>query len=156
MGLDMYLSRQQYISNYDHDPEGQKIAAAVCAALGLNHEDYKNGSFTVSAPIGYWRKANAIHGWFVRVCQDGRDECQETDVSLDQLKQLRELCHAIINKEKEPDELAPTQGFFFGGYEIDEWYYGDLKDTIDIIDKVFNEPGIEQNHRVSFTYRSSW
>ena len=25
--------------------------------------------------VGYWRKANAIHGWFVRNVQNGKDDC---------------------------------------------------------------------------------
>jgi hypothetical protein len=50
--------------------------------------------------IGYWRKANAVHGWFVRECADGVDECQEIRVSHDQLRQLRADCnHALANRE---------------------------------------------------------
>jgi len=40
--------------------------------------------------IGYWRKANAIHGWFVRNCADGVDECQPIAVSRDDLTALRQ------------------------------------------------------------------
>lgn len=50
--------------------------------------------------VGYWRKANAIHGWFVRECADGVDECQEIFVSRDQLKQLRADCNnALATRE---------------------------------------------------------
>lgn len=43
--------------------------------------------------IGYWRKANAIHGWFVRECADGVDECQPITVTREQLAQLRTDCN---------------------------------------------------------------
>lgn len=50
--------------------------------------------------IGYWRKANAVHGWFVRECADGVDECQEIFVSREQLLKLRSDCNnALANRE---------------------------------------------------------
>lgn len=127
--------------------------------------------------IGYWRKANAVHGWFVRECANNVDECQEIFVSREQLLKLRSDCNnALANREnavpnnednviiKQPiesgqdlaqfimdnmmkernkvgttlvsdDPLQPTAGFFFGSTEKDEWYYNDLMETIDIIDK---------------------
>jgi hypothetical protein len=133
-----------------------------------------NGEFQ---ELGYWRKANAVHGWFVRECADGVDECQEIFVSREQLLQLRSDCNnALATREtatpnnaegrviSQPigsgqdimdfimenmkveqqkigstmvsdDPLAPTAGFFFGSTEKDEWYYNDLMETIDIIDK---------------------
>ena len=42
--------------------------------------------------VGYWRKANAIHGWFIRELANGVDECQPIFVSRDNLATLRELC----------------------------------------------------------------
>lgn len=40
--------------------------------------------------IGYWRKANAIHGWFVRNCADGVDERQPIKVSREDITALRQ------------------------------------------------------------------
>ena len=42
--------------------------------------------------VGYWRKANAIHGWFVRELAGGVDECQPIHVSRENLVTLRQLC----------------------------------------------------------------
>jgi len=38
--------------------------------------------------IGYWRKANAIHNWFVQNVQKGKDDCRAYSVSTDDLRKL--------------------------------------------------------------------
>ena len=40
----------------------------------------------------YWRKANAIHNFFVQECGQGIDECQQIVVTRDHLKDLRDRC----------------------------------------------------------------
>jgi len=47
--------------------------------------------------------------------------------------------------------LPPKQGFFFGTYEIDEIYIGQVKDTIAIIDRALALPD-----SVPVYYQSSW
>ena len=42
--------------------------------------------------VMYWRKANAIHKWFVDNVQGGEDDCREYPVSNDQLIELRDTC----------------------------------------------------------------
>ena len=50
--------------------------------------------------------------------------------------------------------LLPTQdGFFFGGTEYDQWYYQDVKDTVEIIEKVLAKTEFE--HEIVM-YSSSW
>jgi len=48
------------------------------------------------AELGYWRKANAIHAWFVKNVQNGIDECQEANVTREQLTELKSLCERVI------------------------------------------------------------
>lgn len=101
--------------------------------------------------LGYWRKANAIHGWFVRTLADGRDECQRIKVTRKQLAELRKLCLIVIaDRTLAQALLPPTKGFFFGGYDIDEWYVHDLRVTVETIDSVLNT-----KKRV-FVYNASW
>ena len=38
----------------------------------------------------YWRKANQIHGWFVKNVQNNNDDCGLYEVSIDQIKKLRD------------------------------------------------------------------
>jgi len=104
MGLDMYLERHR--SGYGKN-------------LSQNFDDYKSDKFGRSNRVeikencGYWRKANAIHKWFVDKVQDGNDDCREYDVSVEELKTLRDTCKKIIDKMDGvrfyiPDELWKT------------------------------------------------
>jgi hypothetical protein len=48
-------------------------------------------------------------------------------------------------------ELLPSQsGFFFGNTEYDEYYFGDLIQTIEIIEDCLSDDDAE------FEYHSSW
>lgn len=130
MGLDMYL--------YGVKQEFEK-------------HDYNIGGYKESTEIGYWRKANAIHKWFVENCQGGEDNCATYAVSHEELKELKRVCEKVLQKPEEAEDLLPTQsGFFFGPTEYDEWYVQDLRDTIEIVDWA-----LTQNFDY-FEYHSSW
>ena len=155
MGLDMYLTAKKYLWS-DADKE---LSAKINEAIGVEPDFEKrfNGSSLVAKEISldamYWRKANAIHGWFVNVVQDGEDNCREYEVDREQLETLRDLCKDILehpDAERETD-LEPTEGFFFGSYKKDEWYYEDLKNTVEGLDKVLALPD-----EYSFHYQASW
>jgi len=90
MGLDQYLLAQRYVSK--RDEENEKIRA-------LYPEMYKTHNLDnihVDFEIGYWRKANQIHAWFVKQCQDGNDDCGTYRVSREELEELKKICEAII------------------------------------------------------------
>jgi len=60
--------------------------------------------------VGYWRKANAVHGWFVRECANGVDECQEIPVSKIKLMELQALClSALVKRSQDPAPLEETE-----------------------------------------------
>jgi hypothetical protein len=51
------------------------------------------------------------------------------------------------------EQLLPAQsGFFFGGTEYDEWYFEQLKSTVEQLDKALAIPGDD----VEFIYQASW
>jgi len=107
--------------------------------------------------IGYWRKANAIHGWFVNECQGGVDECQKTKVSKVKLRSLLSKVNSVLRLadndkswENKARSVLPSQsGFFFGGTEYDEYYLDDLRNTKRILEKALKEDG-------EIYYQSSW
>ena len=105
MGLDMYLEAEQYVS--DHDEKDQPLLEAIKenAPLGLGDFRPKNVTFE----IAYWRKANAIHNWFVTNVQEGKDECQKSYVSLDHLTELRDLCNKVLDDISLAPTLLPSQ-----------------------------------------------
>ena len=46
--------------------------------------------------VGYWRKANQIHNWFVDNIQDGKDDCNyHREVTEDDLQELLAICEQI-------------------------------------------------------------
>ena len=101
--------------------------------------------------VAYWRKFNALHNWFVENCQEGVDECQESYVEVDKLKELVDILKQIKEDHSKAEELLPTQsGFFFGGTEYDEWYFKDVEEALDILENLVEERGGE------FYYHSSW
>lgn len=63
----------------------------------------KYGFYTVEEPVGYWRKANHIHNWFVENVQDGIDECQPTEVTAEQLEDLLDICKRVKEASKMVD-----------------------------------------------------
>lgn len=50
--------------------------------------------------VGYWRKANAIHRWFVENVQNGNDDCDYYPVTFDQLAALLDVCERVVNTVK--------------------------------------------------------
>ena len=87
----------------------------------------------ISCEIGYWRKANAIHKWFVDNVQGGNDNCGSYYVSLEQLKELHDLCLKAL-KDEDSTLLPPSSGFFFGSTDIDDWYWKYIQDTVNILE----------------------
>ena len=149
MGLDMYLSAEKY--HYGAlDEEPTDLTKAVNAMTDT--KGYQVKSFKIWACD--WRKANQIHAWFVDNVQEGEDDCKEYRVSVDQLRDLVELCKKVLAHRDRAEELLPTQaGFFFGGTAIDEYYFGDLMDTIDKLEPFVTDPAWSS---WDFTYQSSW
>ena len=159
MGLDMYLYARKYVSRFDYT-NGERIERSAYTALVLGEGDLtKYGEFAgiqIDYPVLYWRKANAIHGWFVNECAGGVDNCQPVYVSRESLVELRDLCkQAVMEPAMAGDILPPTSGFFFGHYDIDEWYMEDMKYTVKALDHVLSTiPADDWNW--SFIYQASW
>ena len=102
--------------------------------------------------IGYQRKANQVHGWFVENIQDGYDECDMYQVTKSDLRILRDTCQEVLDDNTKAEELLPTRsGFFFGGTTYDDWYFDDLIDTIRICNKIIEDEEIKEIY-----YQSSW
>lgn len=150
MGLDMYLSAKRHLADYREDEK--EIIEAVEKIDGLCNFGMRVNE--VSCEAMYWRKANAIHKWFVTNCQDGVDDCREVWVSIEQLKQLRDVCDEVIKDTSKADSLLPPQsGFFFGSTEVDEYYLQDLVATREALDRIVDN---EDNNRWDYYYQSSW
>ena len=168
MGLDMYLeSYPRYegygpddfncVANYveyNSDEEAKAkwtfeeyTGRTLCSLPPKADLDYISNNFVkkdklfYSASIEeiYWRKANAIHAWFVDNVQDGEDDCEfHREVTKEDLAELRDACanvleHAVLvksNKVKngyrlgENGEMVPNycEGFVVANPDVCEEY----------------------------------
>lgn len=198
MGLDMYLfkaKKQKEISfeklleiNSKLDEIQENDSEYFQQLIDENIISEKGDYYKFYSPfeeIGYWRKANHIHNWFVENVQGGEDYCNPYEVSKDQIEELLNICKkvldgsqlvdgdvvngyrmdengqtAIIEKGKIidnaelADQLLPTvSGFFFGNTDYNEYYYNDIKSTIEQLTEVLEDVDFDEYHVI---YQSSW
>lgn len=152
----MYLRANEYVyrHNYvDGDNSINPLFDEIVSRLELESVIDKNGfaGISVDVPMGYWRKSNMIHHWFVNNLADGLDECQPIVVNRKNLEDLKDLCITVIANPESAEELLPTgSGFFFGSTDYDEYYFGDLNDTIGIINRCL------ESKFDYFEYQASW
>ena len=153
MGLDMYLYRRVYVGGeYEHNQVKGTIDITV-RGKPLNIDLHK--VVYIYESFAYWRKANAIHGWFIEHCARGVDDCRENYVSYEVLVKLRDLCQLILDMpegecrdERARELLPPCQGCFFGSYAIDDWYYKQLEQTVEQLKDISKDD--------DYVYRASW
>jgi hypothetical protein len=154
MGLDMSLYATEYVGSrsnkegYDH-----AVKALGAEEFFSKHSHDRLGSADVKVEVAYWRKANAIHKYFVDNLQGGKDECQTTEVSRSELQDLLDICNEVMEDRSKAEKLLPTQGgFFFGSTEYDEYYFENIEMTINQLTSILeNAP-----KRWYFEYSSSW
>lgn len=147
MGLDMYLTASRYC--YEAGIINDKKITVL-----LDDKPLKASVCNIVCRAAYWRKANAIHNWFVQNVQCGEDNCEEHNVSRDQLKALMALCRKALKTGKFDDALPPVSGFFFGDTENLEYYLAYLKDTVAQITKALRQ--FPEKDGWEFIYQSSW
>lgn len=158
MGLDMYLYASKYVSSSDmFEKDSPTRFAEIIKAVGADEfPKTEFGSATVDIQVGYWRKANAIHDWFVQNCQGGEDKCRKAHVSRDSLIELRNLCMKVLSEKGNQDiaeTVLPTaSGFFFGGTEYDEYYWDYVESTVTLLNTLL----VTVPEDWDFIYQSSW
>lgn len=150
MGLDMYLDKRTYVKNWNFQEPEERHEVVVTKggnSTNINPEKVKY----IVEEAGYWRKANAIHRWFVENVQRGVDDCGNYYVEKSQLLELLDLCEKVRADNSLADSLLPTaSGFFFGGTDYDEWYFEDINNTINIIKEAV------EGGDADYYYSSSW
>lgn len=150
MGLDMFLTAERYVRDY----KGESVE--------VNAKGHYGTVTNFTTEVKYWRKANAIHGWFVRNVQNGTDDCKRYPVYREHIEMLsRDIQEALDNRDKINDDeldysnpLEPTRGCFFGSYEIDMWYFDQLKDTGELFNQLLSDNDFWEYNQVF--YQSSW
>ena len=115
----------------------------------------KYGFKHIAEEVAYWRKANAIHQWFVDNVQNGEDNCGTyRELTITDLMRLRNLAQKVHDDPDLAEDLLPTQhGFFFGSTEYDEWYMDKIDNTIEQIDRILETTDFNTE---ALYYSSSW
>ena len=150
MGLDMYFTARRSFWDYMDDGAGARQVLALFPELP---EETETSGAYVSVHFGYWRKANAIHNWFVKNVQEGEDKCREHPVYREDIQRLLDTVNKVLADTSLAPALLPTaEGFFFGGQEYDEWYWRDIEYTKLLLERAL-DPKMKD---WDFYYQSSW
>lgn len=130
MGLDMYLEKcnRKAWGFKDLDIDEVKVNNPTL------YEELKplivmRGKYhpweTFFAEVGYWRKANAIHRWFVENVQNDEDDCGRYEVSKEQLEVLLEVCNEVLeNCELIEGQIGNGYTFDANGKKIKQYIEG--------------------------------
>ena len=123
MGLDMFLYRKTYSTLFSSSINFLYFLMADLVSADSSAEEEKtkisltgnrtegidtNKIVEIVEEAGYWRKANAIHNWFVENVQDGMDDCREYYVSEEQLRNLLSLVDTVLKESKLVDGTVVT------------------------------------------------
>ena len=161
------IRKNEYCSKYYKDEEsGLKLELPKDVSRFFSNLTNLTVSRTTDYRVGYWRKANAIHNWFLENCAardkwaDPIDDCRPIEIPVEKLEELLDDCKKVLEDKSLATELLPTtDGFFFGSTEYDDWYFDDIEDTIDIIEPVikFMKYMLEiKDYTWSIIYQASW
>lgn len=162
MGLDMYLESHkkdtyelneqaiefmQKVLNFRHrdskevfvdDPEWSKADDSVKALIGHQTEQ-----------VAYWRKANQIRGWFSELLGEESNGVCKGKVSKENIESLLNTCKQVLADHSLAEKLlSVTEGFFFGSYEYDEYYFEQIKETVEICERVLKEFDFNTNYLI--------
>jgi hypothetical protein len=67
---------------------------------------------------------------------------------------VKKILTALKDKE---NPIEPTEGFFFGSQERDEWYDTDVKNAIEVFESLLEEMESEFGREyLDYFYQSSW
>lgn len=169
MGLDMYLELRRseggarVAGEYAMPGPMEDLAGRCAELMGRESIEAENTVETV-VQVAYWRKANAIHGWFVDNCGSGVDDCSPMEVSAEQLRILLAAVKLVLANHSLAPELLPTRkGFFFGSEEYDEWYFDQLgytemvlEELTGFLDAVRDGKTMDDTGTYTVTYQASW
>lgn len=146
MGLDMYLSAKRYLFSFnEHD---KALADKIDAELGASSLGHTN---EIRKEAFYWRKAWAIHHWFVMNAQNGEDDCKEYWVERYQLQELLDTLKKVEENPSLAEDILPLQS---DDDEGKEWELDQIRRTIPALDKLINDESIKDHW--DFYYSSSW
>ena len=123
MGLDMYLHRKE---NVYGEPA---IEIKKANKLPLRDEEHPQYEWVqLVTECAYWRKANAIHKWFINNCGEGDENRRTMEVSLEDLKELLRVCREVLQS------IELVDGKVSNGYTIRKNSKGKIEKVYNFVD----------------------
>lgn len=150
MGLDMYLEAKLHLPPYSAElaPVRQAIGQAIGYTPPTEKPDNDATLMEITGVIvrvGYWRKFDPLHQWFVSNVQEGHDDCRPAYIAPDVLVELEEQLDQVSD-----DPESASEHFISEGDEpLDE---GEIDYTL----KVVVQAKKLQERGWDIYYRASW
>lgn len=137
------------------------VALKLLPYIHIGYDAWDDGEMypyiTIPDEYAYWRKANAIHKWFVDNICGGVDDCElSRAITQEEIVDLHERCKTILgttNKETWAKLLPTLPGFFFGSTEYDDRYLEDIRHTLIVCESILKDFDFD---KYSLHYEASW
>ena len=156
MGLDMYMMKVNRTNHSIEEllkiDENASPDNPTCKDFEVREYQYLKGVYSIFHEVAYWRKFNALHNWMVKFVQNGTDDCGYYKLYNDTLTELYNVLLEVHNT-KNADLLPPVSGFFFGSTNIDQWYWDNVEESVEVIGEILNNFDWD---KYDLYYTSSW
>ena len=141
MGLDIYFHKSTRRNWETYKRNQKKFNELPLEERDKARDNGKSPTdiFYKKAPeIGYFRKVNFLMEFF-----NYEGNCEYKEIDRSELEELQSRCNRVLNhkddKELAASLLPPQAGFFFGNTDINDFYYGDVEEVKNWVDKVLGE-----------------
>jgi DNA topoisomerase IA len=115
MGQDMYLEAKRHLPPYDAGLA--PVRQAIGRAMGYTPPKEKPGNDAtlmeitdVIVRVGYWRKCDPLHQWFVSNVLESYDDCRAAYVSPEVLAELEERLDGVREDPERASEHFVSEG----------------------------------------------
>ena len=128
--------------------------------MGLDQYIYK----TRRDEIAYFRKVNFLQGYFENKYPDKNLNCEYVRIQKEDVEDIIERCnnileHVTFSEDKSLEgviwspkaveiakkEMPIKEGFFYGSYEYDSWFFDDVKEVKEVFEKILKETDFDED-----------
>lgn len=156
MGLDMMLYKQKKIRNEEE--------IAYWRKANMVHKYLCENGICIKKDIEYIIPFDVLRN-LLKICKDIKEKAVMVDgmvyvgTKYENGKSIRMMREGkVIENKEEIAEMLPTQeGFFFGGYDYDEFYMMYIDETIEKLESILKDLDEEDSeYEYEIKYYASW
>ena len=116
--------------------------------LDIYFEKRKIKSNEKPVEVAYFRKVNFLVGYF-----DYEENCSYKTISKSEIVELLDRCQEVLDNHLSASELLPVQeGFFFGSYDYDKWYFEDVREVQKTFTKLLEEINFNEEELLMYCW----